>query len=303
MDFGLSLRSDPLEHIWYSPTTIIPCLGLFFLSQQELLTDREIPAQDDHFRDTKATVQHYCRLRRPVHRVRRAAHRTRPPRSRYISTSRYPHLFSRRQCSEQWGFLRNQVTPFHLTTPDNETLHAWHILPLEAYRKHEKALRNDSVGLCSNIEERLSFNLLKDDPDAQLVIYFHGAAGTLGSGWRPQSYRAISAAALNVHILAIDYRGYGTSTGWPSEAGLLTDALTLAKFSMGTAGIPPERIVMFAQSLGTAVSISLAHHLANQSPPTLFAGMVLVAPMADVELLTATYKVGGTFSQDVGVSQ
>jgi abhydrolase domain-containing protein 12 len=195
---------------------------------------------------------------------------------------------------EQWGFLRNQVTPFHLTTPDGETLHAWHILPLEAYRKNEEALRNEPAGLCHDISERRGFRLLKDDPVVQLVIYLHGAAGTLGSGWRPQSYRAISAAAPGVHILAIDYRGFGTSTGWPSEAGLLTDALTLANFAMNTAGIPPERIVIFAQSLGTAVSISLAHHLALQSPPTFFAGMVLVAPFANVELLTKTYRVAGT---------
>ena len=31
---------------------------------------------------------------------------------------------------EQWGFMKNQVTPFSLSTPDGETLHAWHILPL-----------------------------------------------------------------------------------------------------------------------------------------------------------------------------
>ncbi|KAI9777403.1 MAG: hypothetical protein M1839_008916 [Geoglossum umbratile] len=195
---------------------------------------------------------------------------------------------------EQWGFLRNQVTPFHMTTPDGETLHAWHILPLEIYRKNERALGSEPPGLCHDINERRGFRLLKDDPDAQLVIYLHGAAGTLGSGWRPQSYRAISAAASGVHILAIDYRGFGTSTGWPSEAGLLTDALTLANFAMNTAGVPPERIVIFAQSLGTAVGISLAHHLAFQSPPTLFAGMVLTAPFADVELLTKTYRVAGT---------
>ncbi|KAK5241679.1 hypothetical protein LTS06_011976, partial [Exophiala xenobiotica] len=42
---------------------------------------------------------------------------------------------------EHWGFLRNQVTPFYLITPDGETLHTWHILPLETYRRNEKALR------------------------------------------------------------------------------------------------------------------------------------------------------------------
>lgn len=195
---------------------------------------------------------------------------------------------------EQWGFLRNQVTPFQLNTPDGETLHAWHILPLDTYRDNEKALRNEPTGFCHDIKKRLGFKILKADPRSQLVIYLHGAAGTLGSGWRPQSYRAISAVESHVHTLAIDYRGFGTSTGWPSEAGLLSDALTLADFAINTAGIPPKRIVVFGQSLGTAVSISLIHGLALQSPPTLFAGMVLVVPFADVELLTKTYSVAGT---------
>ena len=97
-----------------------------------------------------------------------------------------------------------------------------------------------------------------------------------------------------MHIIAIDYRGFGTSTGWPSEAGLLTDGLTMAKFAMEIAGIPPERIVVWAQSIGTAVAISLMHHYALQSPPILFAGTVLVASFADVESLTETYKIAGT---------
>ncbi|KAF2014655.1 alpha/beta-hydrolase [Aaosphaeria arxii CBS 175.79] len=195
---------------------------------------------------------------------------------------------------EQWGFLRNQVTPFHITTPDEEKLHAWHILPLDTYRRNQEVLINEPSGTCFDIRERESFKLLRDDPQARLVIYLHGAAGTLGSGWRPQSYRAMSAAAPDVHILAIDYRGFGNSTGWPSEQGLLTDALALTKFAMEDAGVPPERIVLFAQSIGTAVALSLTHELAHQSPPILFSGTVLVAPFADVALLTETYRVAGT---------
>lgn len=195
---------------------------------------------------------------------------------------------------EQWGFLRNQVTPFHLTTPDGEVLHAWHILPLDTYRQNQAKLREEPTGLCTDIEQRLSFKLLRDDPAAQLVLYFHGAAGTLGSGWRPQSYRALSATSTNVHILVIDYRGFGASSGWPSEAGLLKDAVALSTFAMDKANVPPERTVIFSQSIGTAVAISLMHHLALQSPPILYAGTVLVAPFADVESLTRTYKVAGT---------
>lgn len=63
---------------------------------------------------------------------------------------------------------------------------------------------------------------------------------------------------------------------------------------MKEASIPPSRILLFCQSLGIAVGISLSHHLAHQEPPVLFSGMVLVAPFADLELLTATYRVAGT---------
>lgn len=63
---------------------------------------------------------------------------------------------------------------------------------------------------------------------------------------------------------------------------------------MEEAGIPPERTIIFAQSIGTAVAILITHDYALQSPPILFAGTVLVAPFADVASLTRTYKVAGT---------
>lgn len=195
---------------------------------------------------------------------------------------------------ETWGFLRNQVTPFWLHTMDGESLHAWHILPLALYEEHEDGLLLEKDGTSSDITQRLGFQLLRDDPDSLLVLYFHGAAGTLGSGWRPPSYRAMSAgSSRHIHTMAIDYRGFGSSTGTPSEEGLLIDALSLANWAMAEANIPSSRIVLFGQSLGTAVAISVSHHLAHQNPPVLFSGMVLVAPFADVELLTATYRVAG----------
>ncbi|KAK5635265.1 hypothetical protein RRF57_010977 [Xylaria bambusicola] len=150
-------------------------------------------------------------------------------------------------------------------------------------------------GLALDIKERLSFKLLRDDPSSLLVLYFHGAAGTLGPGWRPSSYRAMSAGAPHrVHTLAIDYRDFGSSSGFPSEKSLLTDAITLAEWAMEEAGIPPSRIMIFAQSLDTAVSLSLIHHMIMQPEPILFSGVVLVAPFADVESLTATYRIAGT---------
>lgn len=199
---------------------------------------------------------------------------------------------------EQWGFLHNQVTPFYIKTPDGENLHAWHILPPELYRSHENELLSEPSGAVPDITERLGFKLLRDEPDSLLVLYLHGAAGTLGSGYRPPSYRAISAGAPDkIHIVAIDYRGFGTSTGKPSESGLLVDAIALVDWALEEANIPPSRIVIWSQSIGTAVATKLVHHMAalrDPDKPILFSGLVMVAPFADVKSLTATYRVAGT---------
>lgn len=196
---------------------------------------------------------------------------------------------------EQWGFLHNQVSPFHLKTPDGETLHTWHILPPGLYRQHEQELISEPSGLVPDIKERQGFKLLRDDPESLLVLYLHGAAGTLGSGHRPPSYRAISAGAPNrIHIVAIDYRGFGTSTGTPSEEGLLIDARALVDWAMKEAGIPPSRIVIWSQSIGTAVATTLVEHMSSLPQPVFFSGLVFVAPFADVKTLTSTYRVVGT---------
>ncbi|GAB7353001.1 hypothetical protein MBLNU459_g3563t2 [Dothideomycetes sp. NU459] len=196
---------------------------------------------------------------------------------------------------EMLGFLPKQVRPFTIPTDDGELLHAWHILPLGVYRRAEKQLLVQPPGLVQDIASQKTFQLLRDDPDARLVIYLHGTSGTIGSGWRPDSYRAIySAAPDKIHVLAVEYRGYGLSSGTPSEEGLLRDAVATVNWAMLVARIPPSRIVIFEQSLGTAVAISVAKHFTTQSPSVSFAGLVLVASFTDVATLTGTYRIGGT---------
>jgi hypothetical protein len=53
---------------------------------------------------------------------------------------------------------------------DDETLYAWHILPLPLYGKHEDALATQPSGLSRDITRTENFRLLKDDPKARLVI-------------------------------------------------------------------------------------------------------------------------------------
>ena len=95
--------------------------------------------------------------------------------------------------------------------------------------------------------------------------------------------------------MTFDYRGFGRSKGsTPSERSISRDAIAVADWAINVAGIPPARILIFGQSLGTAVSLATLEYFALQSPPVVFAGTVLVAPFVDVPTLVATYRVAGT---------
>ena len=196
---------------------------------------------------------------------------------------------------ENFGFLRGQTTPFSIRSSTGGTLYAWHILPVELYRQHELALIAEPSGFTSDIASRFAFKLLRDDPDARLIIHMHGAGGTVGSGYRVPNYRALSAGQpTKIHVLTFDYRGFGRSRGTPSESGLCVDAISVIDWATKVAGIPPSRILIFSQSLGTAVALAISEHFASQSPPKVFAGAILVAPFVDVATLVATYRIAGS---------
>ncbi|MCX7311783.1 MAG: alpha/beta hydrolase [Hyphomicrobiales bacterium] len=88
--------------------------------------------------------------------------------------------------------------------------------------------------------------------DKPLVLYFHGNAGSLRG--RADRFRALLGDGYG--LVALSYRGYGGSTGSPSEAGLIADAQ--AAYAFATARAPAERIVVFGESLGTGVAVALA---------------------------------------------
>lgn len=195
---------------------------------------------------------------------------------------------------ETFGFLRGQVTPFAINSLTGEKLFAWHILPIGLYRQHEAALIVEPSGVAGDITSSLAFKLLRDDPDARLIIHMHGAGGTVGSGYRVPNYRALSAGhPSSLHVLTFDYRGFGRSLGTPSERGICDDAIAVVDWVIETAGIRPPRILIFGQSLGAAVVLAVSNHFALQSPPIVFAGTILVAPFVDIPTLVATYRVAG----------
>jgi hypothetical protein len=88
--------------------------------------------------------------------------------------------------------------------------------------------------------------------DRPVVIYFQGNAG--GLNLRADRFRALTADGTG--LLALSYRGYGGSTGSPTEIGLIADAH--AVYAFAASRYPPERIVPWGESLGSGVAVALA---------------------------------------------
>ncbi len=94
------------------------------------------------------------------------------------------------------------------------------------------------------------------EPSRLWLLICHGNAGNLSEFARPLHYAGLRQLGLN--LLAFDYRGYGESEGVASERGLYRDADAAYRYLIRDRGIPPDRIIVFGHSLGSAVAIDLA---------------------------------------------
>ncbi|POS78257.1 hypothetical protein DHEL01_v203341 [Diaporthe helianthi] len=201
-------------------------------------------------------------------------------------------FIQKQQEPEKWGFAKNQVTPFTLQAPDGPVLYCWHILPLSVYLGKEADLSRSSPVPLDKHASSEAFRLLRDDPDARLILSFHGNAGHVAQNTRAPQYRLLTDTAYKWHVIALDYRGFGHSTGSPSEQGLITDASTLVDYAITTLDVPPSRILILGQSLGTAVSSAIAEKFSRERGID-FAGMVLVATFSSLPTMLSSYSLGG----------
>ncbi|HET7848616.1 MAG TPA: alpha/beta hydrolase [Pseudolabrys sp.] len=113
-------------------------------------------------------------------------------------------------------------------------------------------LEAHEVELASADGERLVAWYVAARGEKPIVIYFQGNAG--GLDLRAERFRKLISGGNG--LLALCYRGYGGSSGYPSEKGLLLDAR--AAYDFAAARAAPKRIVLFGESLGTGVAVALA---------------------------------------------
>jgi len=118
-----------------------------------------------------------------------------------------------------------------------------------------------------------------------VFLYFHGNGGAL----RHRATRFANLTGDGSGLVALSYRGYGGSSGSPSEEGLLTDADTAYAFAR--AQYPDAKLLVWGESLGTGVAVALAAKskvdaLILEAPYTSTADIAFAAyPFIPVSLL------------------
>jgi fermentation-respiration switch protein FrsA (DUF1100 family) len=90
--------------------------------------------------------------------------------------------------------------------------------------------------------------------NAPLILFCHGNAGNISH--RLENVKLLADRGLKV--LIYDYRGYGKSTGRPSERGIYRDGLAAYDFLISQKNISADKIILFGRSLGAAVAIEIA---------------------------------------------
>mmetsp|Transcript_8040 Transcript_8040/g.16951 ORF Transcript_8040/g.16951 Transcript_8040/m.16951 type:complete len:944 (+) Transcript_8040:99-2930(+) len=128
---------------------------------------------------------------------------------------------------------------------------------------------------------RIGYVLLKNQKDANapVIVHFHGTSETAAD------YRGAALATkyrdLPVHLLVVDYRGYGWSGGEPSLSTFLRDAEPLAEklpeifVQNGMTWPYPGGLILSGRSVGAQVAVHLAALF-----PTLFRALMLDSAMS-----------------------
>jgi len=102
----------------------------------------------------------------------------------------------------------------------------------------------------------------------KVVVYFHGNAGNL-YGRIDEGERIFS---MGHDVVISGYRGYGRSTGKPTEEGVYIDGRTVCDYVINTLGYPSKNIFIYGRSIGTTVAV-------EASMDRDYGGVILVTPL------------------------
>jgi fermentation-respiration switch protein FrsA (DUF1100 family) len=118
-------------------------------------------------------------------------------------------------------------------------------------------------------------------PATPMLLWCHGNAGNISH--RLDNIRELYRRGLSIFIF--DYRGYGRSTGSPSEPGMYQDALASYDYVVHQRRTVADRIVLFGRSLGACV----AGEVAIRRPA---AGVILEGAFPSIQAMSDQHYLG-----------
>ena len=134
----------------------------------------------------------------------------------------------------------------------------------------------EEVVLATADGERIIAWHIPPQGDRPVVLFFHGAGDVLAR--RAGRFHTLTADGTG--LVALSYRGYGGSSGRPTEHGVMLDAA--AAYAFAAARYPPSRIALWGISLGTGPAVAIA----AERP---IGKLVLEAPYTSTADVAASY--------------
>uniref|UniRef100_A0A914HJC1 T-complex protein 1 subunit beta n=1 Tax=Globodera rostochiensis TaxID=31243 RepID=A0A914HJC1_GLORO len=134
---------------------------------------------------------------------------------------------------------------------DEPTIGVWHILPTSL--SAEKGTKMNDKDMERSLNEGSN----------AILIYLHGNSFDRTTRHRCELYNFLS--SMDFHILAVDYRGYGDSTGRPDENGVNADAHAIYDYARKKAS--SKDIYVWGHSMGTGVATRLVAELSDLGTP------------------------------------
>ena len=136
----------------------------------------------------------------------------------------------------------------------------------------------DSVTLTTSDNEQLDAWFVPAELARGTLLFCHGNAGN--NSHRLDSIRLFH--ELGLSVLIFDYRGYGQSTGKPTEKGTYRDADAAWQYLVEQRNISPEHIILFGRSLGASIAAELTTRQAA-------AGVILESAFTSVPDVAAKF--------------
>ncbi|MDD2942942.1 MAG: alpha/beta fold hydrolase [bacterium] len=159
--------------------------------------------------------------------------------------------------------------------------------PFKRFRS--KPLEAESIFIST--EDNKSIELWRIGPDADteelpyVAVIFHGNGASM------KGFLAIQLwlSSLGIISYGFDYRGFGNSTGWPSERGLELDSDAVWKYITTRENILPEQMIVLGISIGGA----LAARIASLHEPKV---LILVSAFTNLRQAVVDYFPMGIFA-------